>query len=94
MDNEGKHEEKEKSSACTTFTGTSIEKIVISDYPLISIADKVDILLCAMDLIKARSKDLITEQEYNKLEQMVKSSDEEIRNIVKRILKEKENGNI
>jgi hypothetical protein len=47
-----------------------------------------------MDLIILRSKDLITEQEYNKLAKMATSSDEEIRNIVKTILKEKTNGNI
>ncbi len=92
MDNEGKHEEEEKRSACTPFTGAPIEKITVPD--LASIADKVDIICCAMDLIILRSKDLITEQEYNKLAKMATSLDEEIRNIVKTILKEKTNGNI
>lgn len=92
MDNEGKHEKEEKRSACTTFTGAPIEKITVPN--LASIADKVDIIVCAMDLIILRSKELITEQEYDKLSKMATSSDEEIRNLVKTILKEKNNGNL
>lgn len=93
MDNERKHEEKKEGEACTPFTGSHLDEIKDISH-LLSIADKVDIIICAVDLIKALNAGLINIDEYEKFIQMVKSSDEEIRNLVKTILKEKNNGNI
>jgi hypothetical protein len=101
MDSEGKHEEEKKGKASIEYRGSipqlddiTLPPVEFPDWS--SLTEKIDILICTVDLIKANSEGLISDEEFEKLIQMAKCSDEEIRNLVKSILNKKLNkdGNI